>query len=67
MAEISDLQLFGRFFRLCEAHSAQKINFNRLGHDIGVTLQTAKRWVDILRMTFQWVESKPICVTPLSV
>ncbi len=56
MAEISDLQLFGRFYRLCGALSAQEINFNQLGRDIGVTPQTAKRWLDILRMTFQWIE-----------
>ncbi len=56
MAEISDMQMFGRFFRLCGALSAQEINFNQLGRDIGVTPQTAKRWIDILRMTFQWIE-----------
>ena len=56
MAEISDLHMFGRFFRLCGALSAQEINYNQLGRDIGVTPQTAKRWIDILRMTFQWIE-----------
>ena len=59
MAEVSDLQLFGRFFRLCGALSAQEVNYNQVGRDIGVTPQTAKRRFDILRLTFQWIEVPP--------
>ena len=59
MAEVSDLQLFGRFFRLCGALSAQEVNYNQVGRDIGVTPQTAKRQLDILRLTFQWIEVPP--------
>ncbi len=56
MAEISDLQQFGRFFRLCGALSGQEINYSQLGRDIGITPQTSRRWLDILRATFQWIE-----------
>lgn len=56
MAEVSDLQLFGKFFRLCGALSAQEVNYTHLGRDIGMTPQTAKRWLAILRATFQWIE-----------
>lgn len=56
LAEIGDYSLFGRFYRLCAALSAQEINFSQLGRDIGVTPQTAKRWLDILKSTFQWWE-----------
>lgn len=56
MAEISDLSLFGRFFRLCSALTAQEINYSELGREIGVTPQTAMRWLNILVATFQWIE-----------
>ncbi|MBI1909127.1 MAG: ATP-binding protein [Deltaproteobacteria bacterium] len=56
MAEITDLQLFGRFFRLCGALTAQEINTSQLGRELGVTPQTASRWVGLLKATFQWFE-----------
>lgn len=56
MSEVSDLQQFGRFFRLATAMSAQEINFSHIGREIGVTPQTASRWLDILAATFQWFE-----------
>ena len=59
LAEIEDQQLFGRFFRLCAALTAQEVNFSQLGRDIGVTPQTASRWLDILKATFQWFEIPP--------
>lgn len=56
MTEVSNLQQFGRFFRLATAMSAQEINFSQLGREIGITPQTASRWLDILSATFQWYE-----------
>ncbi len=56
MAEISDLSLFGRFFRLCCALTAQEINYSELGRELGVTPQTAMRWLNILTATFQWFD-----------
>jgi predicted AAA+ superfamily ATPase len=56
MSEVGDLQQFGRFFRLAAAMSAQEINFSQFGREIGVTPQTASRWLDILSATFQWFE-----------
>ncbi len=56
MAEISDYQQFGRFFRLCGALSSQEVNYSQLGRDIGMAAQTSRRWLDILKATFQWVE-----------
>lgn len=56
MADVSDLQQFGRFYKLCGALSSQEINFSQLGRDIGLTPQTAKRWLDLLKATFQWIE-----------
>ena len=56
MAEVSDLQLFGRFLQLVSALTAQEINFSRLGRELGLTPQTAQRWLNILKATFQWFE-----------
>lgn len=56
IAEVSDLQLFNRFFRLATALSAQEINFSQIGREIGITPQTASRWLNILSSTFQWFE-----------
>lgn len=56
LANVSDWQQFGRFMRLCAALTAQEINFSQLGREIGITPQTAGRWLDILKATFQWFE-----------
>lgn len=56
LADVSDLQLFSRFFRLCGALTAQEMNHSQLGRELGVTPQTASRWIDLLTATFQWVE-----------
>lgn len=56
MAEISDLQLFGKFVRLASALSGQEINYSHLGRELGLTPKTSARWIDILRSTYQWFE-----------
>ena len=56
LAEVSDWHLFGRFVRLAAALTAQEINHSQFGRELGVTPQTARRWLDLLSATFQWVE-----------
>jgi uncharacterized protein len=56
LAEVADLQQFGRFVQLCAALTAQEVNYSELGRDIGITPQTAKRWLSILQQTFEWFE-----------
>ena len=56
LAEVSDLQLFGRFLQLVSALTAQEINYSQLGRELGLTPQTAQRWLQILKATFQWFE-----------
>lgn len=56
MADISDLSMFSKFFRLSAALTAQEINFSELGREIGITPQTATRWIQLLKATFQWTE-----------
>ncbi|GAB4268739.1 MAG: ATP-binding protein [Opitutales bacterium] len=56
LADISDWQLFGRFTRLSSSMTAQEINFSQLGRELGITPQTSKRWLELLRATFQLIE-----------
>lgn len=56
LTDVSDVNVFSRFFRLCGALSAQEINHSEMGRELGVTSQTAARWLDILKATFQWFE-----------
>lgn len=56
LADLSDWQLFGRFLGLCAALTAQEINHSQLGRELGVSGPTARRWLAILRSTFQWYE-----------
>jgi hypothetical protein len=56
LADVSDWQQFSRFFRLASALSAQEVNRSQLGREIGISPQTAERWLGILKATFQWLE-----------
>jgi hypothetical protein len=56
LADIRELQNFNRFFALCAALTAQEINHSQIGRDIGVTPQTAYRWMELLAGTFQWTQ-----------
>lgn len=54
--EVNDWQQFGMFLRLVSALTSQEINYSQLGREIGMTPQSARRWLDVLRGTFQWHE-----------
>lgn len=54
MLQVDDWQQFGRFVRLAAALTAQEVNFSQFGRDVGVTPQTARRWLAVLEATFQW-------------
>lgn len=56
LSDVSDWHIFGRFVQLVAAMSAQEINFSELGRELGITPQTSKRWLDLLKATFQWFE-----------
>lgn len=51
---VNDWQEFGRFVRLMSALTAQEINYSQLGREIGMTPQTAHRWLRVMEDTFQW-------------
>ena len=56
VAEVEDWQQFGRFIQLAAALTAQEVNHSQLGRELGVTHQTAQRWLATLRATLQWYE-----------
>lgn len=56
LLDVKDEQQFGRFVALCAALTAQEINHSQLGREVGVTPQTADRWLSVLRATYQWTE-----------
>lgn len=54
LGEISNWQEFGRFCGLISSLTAQELNFSQLGREIGMTPQTARRWLSVLDATYQW-------------
>ncbi len=56
VTHMTDLDLFSRFFRLVSALTAQEINYSHLGRELGINPQTASRWLNALKSTFQWFE-----------
>lgn len=54
--DVQDWQEFGRFVRLMSALTAQEINSSQLGREIGMTPQTARRWLKVMEGTYQWFE-----------
>ena len=56
LLDVKDEQQFGRFVALCAALTAQEVNHSQLGREVGVTPQTADRWLAVLRATYQWYE-----------
>lgn len=53
---VRDETQFSAFLSLCASLSAQECNYNQLGRDIGLSSPSAKRWIGVLRGTFQWLE-----------
>ena len=56
LSDVSEWQMFGRFVRFAAALTAQEINYSQLGREIGISPQTARRWLDMLKATFQWFD-----------
>ncbi len=53
---VRDETQFAAFLALCAALTAQECNYNRLGRDIGLSAPAAKRWISVLRGSYQWLE-----------
>ena len=59
LENIRELALFDRFLGLSGALSGQELNASQLGREIGITPATARRWLDLLNNTYQWLELFP--------
>jgi len=52
LSNIGDLETFERFLALCAGRSAQLLNFSGLASDCGVSVDTARRWISVLKTSF---------------
>ncbi len=59
MEDIRELAGFGRFLGLTGALTAQEVNASQFGREVGVTPSTARKWLDLLINTYQWLELFP--------
>ena len=59
LTEVEDWHTFGRFVRMAAALTGQEVNASHLGRELGLTPQTAKRWLALLVATCQWHEAPP--------
>lgn len=59
LSDVNDLQEFSRFVQLVANLTAQEIQFSHLGREVGISPQTAQRWLNILKSTYQWIEIPP--------
>jgi uncharacterized protein len=55
VANIGSLQSFGRFIALLAASTAQEINYNQIGRELGIARNTAASWTEIAESTYQWI------------
>jgi predicted AAA+ superfamily ATPase len=59
MENIQSLAEFDRFLGISASLTAQEINASHLGREIGISPQTARRWLDLLNYSYQWFEVFP--------
>lgn len=56
---ISDLNTFQKFLKLCAGRTGQILNLSSLGNDCGITHNTAKSWLSILEASYVIFLLKP--------
>jgi len=56
---IENISEFHRFLQLMAALTSCEINMSQLGREIGIHTTTAKRWLSVLKQSFQWFELPP--------
>ena len=52
LANIGDLDTFERFLALCAGRTGQLLNYSSLANDCGIAVDTARRWISILKTSF---------------
>jgi len=59
LARLTDLMPFRRFQRLCALRSAQLLSFSGLARDAGLSVNTSRRYIEYLRISYQAFELPP--------
>ncbi len=59
MENIQSLSEFDRFLGISASLTAQEINASQIGREVGISPQTARRWLDLFTYTYQWFEVFP--------
>ena len=49
ITQITDLNTFTIFMKLCAGSTAQEVNLSRLGNDAGISHNTAKSWLSVMQ------------------
>ncbi len=52
LSNIGDLDLFERFLALCAGRAAQLLSYSGLASDCGISVDTARRWISVLKTSF---------------
>lgn len=52
LVNVGDLETFERFLALCAGRTGQLLNFSALASDTGIAVDTARRWISILKTSF---------------
>ena len=52
LSNIGDLAVFERFLALCAGRAAQLLSYSGLASDCGISVDTARRWISVLKTSF---------------
>ncbi len=52
LINIGDLERFERFLMLAAGRTGQLLNYSSLANDCGISVDTAKRWISVLKTSF---------------
>jgi len=52
ITQITNLNTFTAFLKLCAGHTGQEVNFSKLGNDVGITHNTARAWLSVLETSW---------------
>jgi hypothetical protein len=59
LARLSDLEPFRKFQRLCALRSGGILNYSELARDCATSVDTSRRWLEYLRVSFQTILLQP--------
>ncbi len=52
LVNVGDLETFERFLMLCAGRIGQLLNYSSLANDCGISVDTVKRWISVLKTSF---------------